>query len=330
MNSVTLSVRSSVAKQSERYGRDRRSAFASQKGIAILTAVFYTALASVLAVSLMSAMQLEIRRTGNIIDNDRAYAFGLGVEAWVKQILLRDDAKKDSLDEDWAVILPPITVEGGQIAGHIEDLQGRFNINNLVVEGKRSEPDIQQFNRLLLLLGISPEITPAIVDWLDEDNEPSFPDGAEDEFYYGQPVPYRAANRVMAGPSELRLVKGITAIIYEQLAPYVFTLPERTTINVNTATAAVLASFMDGLTLADGELMVELRAETSFDNVDAFFTQEVFKGNDLQKDGVSVASDYFLMAAQTQYGERGKLQLFSVMQRKNGKVATVMRAEGVL
>lgn len=330
MNSVTLAARPAVAKLESRFSRDRRSAFASQKGIAILTAVFYTALASVLAVSLISAMQLEIRRTGNIIDNDRAYAFGLGVEAWVKQILLRDDAKKDSLDEDWAVILPPITVEGGQIAGHIEDLQGRFNLNNLVAEGKRSEPDIQQFNRLLLVLGISPEITPAIVDWLDEDSEPSFPDGAEDEFYYGQPVPYRAANRVMAGPSELRLIKGVTAKIYDQLAPHVFTLPERTTINVNTATAAVLASIMDGLTLADGELMVELRAETSFDNVDAFFNQEVFKDKNLQREGVSVASDYFLMAAQTQYGERGKLQLFSVMQRKNGKVATVMRAEGVL
>lgn len=301
-----------------------------QRGVAIITAVFYTVLASVLAVSLVSTLQLEIRRTGNVIDNDRAYIFALGVESWVVQLLLRDDAAKDSLDEDWAVVLPPITVEGGQISGHIEDMQGRFNINNLVIEGKRSEPDVQRFNRLLAVLGISPEITPAIVDWLDEDAEPVFPDGAEDEAYYGQPVPYRAANRPMASPSELRLVKGITAENYALLEPYVSALPERTTVNVNTAPAAVLATIVDGMTLADGEILVELRAEESFANVDQLLQQEVFKEKEIQRDTLSVTSEYFLMDAQTQYGDRGKLRMFSLLQRKSGKVATVMRAEGVL
>lgn len=303
-----------------------------QRGVAIITAIFYTVLASVLAVSLISTVQLEIRRTGNVIDNDRAYAFGLGVEAWVTQLLLRDDDKKDSLDEDWAIVLPPITVEGGQISGRIEDMQGRFNINNLIVEGKRSEPDVQRFNRLLQVLGVDGEIAPAIVDWLDEDAEPSFPDGAEDEAYYSQPVPYRAANRPMASASELRLVKGVTPEIYIQLEPFICALPQRTLLNVNTASAQLLATVADGMSLADGETLIELRDEESFASVDQFLQQEIFKERaaDIQKEAFSVTTDYFLVDAQTQYGERGKLRLFSLLQRKSGKVATVMRAEGVL
>lgn len=301
-----------------------------QRGVAIITAIFYTVLASVLAVSLISTVQLEIRRTGNVIDNDRAYAFGLGVEAWVTQLLLRDDDKKDSLDEDWAIVLPPITVEGGQIAGRIEDMQGRFNINNLIIEGKRSEPDVQRFNRLLQVLGVDGEIAPAIVDWLDEDAEPSFPDGAEDEAYYSQPVPYRAANRPMASASELRLVKGVTPEIYIQLEPFICALPQRTPLNVNTASAQLLATIVDGMSLADGETLIELRDEESFASVDQFLQQEMFKDKERQPEALSVTTEYFLVDAQTQYGERGKLRLFSLLQRKSGKVATVMRAEGVL
>lgn len=301
-----------------------------QRGVAIITAIFYTVLASVLAVSLVSTLQLEIRRTGNVIDNDRAYVFGLGVEAWVTQLLLRDDANKDSLDEDWAIVLPPITVEGGQISGRIEDMQGRFNLNNLVIEGKRSEPDVQRFNRLLQVLGITAEITPAVVDWLDDDAEPSFPDGAEDDAYYGQPVPYRAANRLMASPSELRLIKGVTPEIFAQIEPYVTALPQRTALNVNTASAPLLATIVEGMTLADGETLIELRDEESFPAVDQFLQQEVFQGKDIQREALSVTTEYFLVDAQTQYGERGKLRLFSLLQRKGGKVATVMRAEGVL
>lgn len=302
-----------------------------QRGVAIITAIFYTVLASILAVSLVSTLQLEIRRTGNVIDNDRAYVFGLGVEAWVTQLLLRDDAKKDSLDEDWAIVLPPIVVEGGQIAGRIEDMQGRFNLNNLVIEGKRSEPDVQRFNRLLQVLGITAEITPAIVDWLDEDAEPSFPDGAEDDAYYSQPVPYRAANRLMASPSELRLIKGVTPEIFDLIEPYVTALPQRTALNVNTASAPLLATITDGMTLADGETLIELRDEESFPNVDQFLQQPVFQDKEgIQSEALSVTTEYFLVDAQTQYGERGKLRLFSLLQRKGGKVATVMRAEGVL
>ena len=44
--------------------------------------------------------------------------------------MLKEDKRKtsiDTLDEDWAVELPPTLVEGGSISGSIEDLQGRFN-----------------------------------------------------------------------------------------------------------------------------------------------------------------------------------------------------------
>ncbi|VAW87469.1 hypothetical protein MNBD_GAMMA16-1826, partial [hydrothermal vent metagenome] len=80
------------------------------RGVALVTALLLTALATIMAVSLVSNQHLDIRRTGNLIEANRAYLFALGIEEWVKQVLIRDDLAKDALDEDWALALPPIMV----------------------------------------------------------------------------------------------------------------------------------------------------------------------------------------------------------------------------
>jgi len=301
----------------------------NDRGIALLTALLITALASTMAVSLVSKQQIEIRRTSNLIDGDRAYIFALGAETWVKTLLARDDDKKDSLDEDWAVVLPPIVVEGGQIAGQIEDMQGRFNINNLIIDGKRSDEDVLLFQSILEALSINPDLAIAIVDWMDKDQDPNFPNGAEDDVYMSQKIPYRAANQLMSSPSELLLVKGMTFEIYQQLAPFVSVLPERTTININTASATVLMALGEGISQADAEAFIELREETSFDNVDDFLKNDVVKSAKIKKEIISVNSGYFLLDAATRYGVRGKVRMFSLLSRKNKKVNLVMRAQGV-
>ncbi len=52
---------------------------------------------------------------------------------WARQIL-DDDARRSEIDhlgEPWAVALPPIPLENGEIRGAIVDAQGRLNINAL-------------------------------------------------------------------------------------------------------------------------------------------------------------------------------------------------------
>lgn len=302
-----------------------------QRGLALLTAILYVTLASILAVSLVSSQQLEIRRSGNMIDRDRALIFAYGVEGWVKQILTRDDPNKDSLDDDWAMVLPAIPVDDGQVAGRIFDLQGRFNVNNLVDQGQVVPTQLEIFQRLLEVLGLEPGIASAVVDWIDPDQNTTFPDGAEDDVYTSLPQPYRTANQPLVSATELMLIKNITAEVYAVLAPHVVALPEVTQINVNTATAPVIAAIAPGLAIEDGETLVESRQEQVFDTVANFTQLDVLQGKQLQPvlDLLSVNSSYFLMDGNTRYGDRGKMHLYTVLVRKGGKVSVVMRSFGV-
>ena len=335
------------------------SAITNQSGVALITAVLITAIASMIAVSLIARQDLDIRRSSNVLDNDRAYVFALGAEGWVRHILNRDDRKKDSLDEDWAQTLPPIAVEGGQIAGRIEDLQARFNLNNLVsADGKQNPAQVALFQRLLSALGLNPDIAIAAGDWVDEDVEPFFPGGAEDDEYSSLPSPYRAANRPFASPSELRLVKGMTAEAYAALAPYITALPVRTAINVNTAAPPVLAAVVGeltshNLTPEDAEEIVMRREEQSFNNTDDFLNSDLIRTSggkavsrgppaqpagttgagagqqQLTADAISVTSEYFLLTAAAEYGQRGKVMVFTAFTRRGGKVAVLWRSQGV-
>ncbi|MFQ5487020.1 MAG: type II secretion system minor pseudopilin GspK [Gammaproteobacteria bacterium] len=301
-----------------------------QKGVALVTAMLVTAIATITAVALASRQQLDIRRTENMLERDQAYLFGLGVEEWARQILAQDrrDNNVDHPGESWASILPPITVEGAVVAGSIEDLQGRFNLNNLAKDGQASAPDIQRFQRLLRALDLDEDIARAVTDWIDADEEPAFPDGAEDNEYLLQERPYRTANAPMANASELLLVKGVDYDAYRTLRPYVTALPARTVINVNTAPVPVLMSLAEGLSQGDAELLVEERGETGYENIDDFMNQPPFKGMAEQIPDIGVASDHFLLSADVSFG-RSRLQLFSLFARSaDAKVQVAMRAQG--
>ena len=187
-----------------------------QGGVALITALLVVALATAAAVAMATRQNVDIRRTGNLLNGEQAYAYALAAESWAYVILRRDqeDNEYDSLGEDWASALPPIAVEGGFVNGRIEELQGRFNVNNLIVDaGEPSEPEVAvdaeqlaYFRRLLDVLGLEPALAPALLDWIDADINSTFPDGAEDDAYLLAEPPYRAANRILVNISELRLV----------------------------------------------------------------------------------------------------------------------------
>jgi general secretion pathway protein K len=302
----------------------------SQRGVALITAVLITAVIAIAAVAMAAQQTLAVRRTANIIDGDRAYVFALGVETWAQQMLMRDkrDNQIDSLGEDWAQHLPPIAVEGAVVTGHIEDMQGLFNLNNLIdAKGKLSPLDMQRFQLLLSELNLDPNLADAVVDWIDPDSDVTQPGGAEDAEYMRAQTPYRAANRLFVSPSELLVVKGFTADIFQKLAPYVTALPVRTAINVNTAPKEVLMALASGITDSDAQELVDARGDKGFANLGDFLQQQALAGRGIKQDGLSVASDFFLLDAATQFG-RGRTHLYSVMARNATGVVTISRGQG--
>ena len=301
-----------------------------QQGVALVTALLVVSLATVAAVAMAARFQVDMRRTGNLLNGEQAYAYAVSAESWAYVILRRDlkDTKHDSLDEDWSTALPPIPVEGGFVNGRIEDLQGRFNVNNLFsAGGEVNTIQLDYYKRLLEVLDLEPALAPALQDWIDPDINATFPDGAEDDEYLLADLPYRAANRPLVDISELRLVKGYTPEVLAVLEPHVTALPVSTGININTATPLVLLALHADIEESDVEQLIEARDEEAdgepFTDIKAFLAHDALAGLELLVD-VDVKSDWFNVQTDVSVG-RGQARLESRIVRGESTLQVVSR-----
>ncbi len=220
-----------------------------QDGVALLVALLVVALATLLIASLLDGGQLSLARSRNELRAEQAQAWARGLEAYAAQVLVKDAEQGaiDANDDIWATPLPPTPVPGGSIRARMRDLNGCFNLNNLVRDGQPQHVWVERFRRLLLELQLSPDIADATVDWIDPDRLPR-ERGAEDSAYLGRSPAWLAANRPLADASELRLVAGVDAHAWQRLEPYVCALPTETTLNLNTASIPVLMSLDSRIT----------------------------------------------------------------------------------
>ncbi len=303
-----------------------------QRGVALITAILMVSLATVAAVAMATRQQLDLRRTGNLLHGEQAWAYVLGAESWARVILARDLTrnKTDSGQDDWATRVPAALVEGGSVAGRVVDLQGRFNLNSLVDEQGRAVPAaIARFKRLLQVLDISETLANALVDWLDKNVDVTFPDGAEDNAYLLLNPPYRAANRPLGSVSELRLVQGFTAEVVDGLRPFVCALPTSSgAVNVNTAPAEVLRTLAANLSESDGEALLAAREQGVFEDAARFLALAPLAGKQVDADSVTVASQWFRLVAEASVGQ-GYAGLTSLFQR-TPQATRVVRRERLL
>ena len=226
----------------------RRRRHDRQRGVALITAVLMVALATMLAVDVGFRGFLDQRRSGTLFALDQGYEIALGAEAWAADFLKKDmqDSQTDHLGETWARPLPPLPIDGGTVEGRLEDMQGRFNLNNLIhTDGTPNPEAVKQLERILAMLEIEPNWATAMADWIDQDTQPGFPDGAEDTVYTGQDPPHLAANMPVTRVSELMVLPGFGAQRFARLKPFVSALPVGTPLNVCTAPGIVLDSLSD-------------------------------------------------------------------------------------
>lgn len=241
-----------------------------ENGSALLIALVAVALATVIAVSMLERAQRAIGRTEALIAAERSYQFALGMEVLIGNALER--ARAEGLDAASAdgVWTPPYDVPGGQVQGRLLDRQGRFNLNALSspesVLARRAEAALE---RLLAVLGLPRAIAGELADWVEGDA--AIRSGSVGDFWYAaQRPPYRMAGMPLAHVSELRWLRSVDADVFEALLPHVSVLPETSLrVNINTASAEVLASVIEGLDvvsarriLADGPFsdMAQLRS----------------------------------------------------------------------
>ena len=269
------------------------------RGAAIVMAMAVVALAALAATALLLSQSLWARRIELSSRHGQAsHVLEAGLD-W-SRALLHDDLRASQVDhagEPWALRMPPIPVEGGQLAGGIEDQQARFNLNNLVRQGEVDPEQLACLQRLLALLELPESLAATLGDWLDADGLPQ--GGAEDTFYLAQPAPMLAANRPLVDLAELARVRGFDAAVRERLQPFVTALPRATAINVNTAPAEVIAALVPGLGLEGARALVAERERAIFLDRSGFLSR-LPDGVRLAPERISVNSDYFLVTMSVQ------------------------------
>ncbi len=307
-----------------------------QRGVALITALLVMALITTLTFSLEWDNSMDLRRTYVSMYRDEAIQAAFGAESWVLTILRQDaqDSSTDHLGEIWASELPVLPLGGpgdsiqGEIYGDIEDLQGRFNINNLVdANGEVDQPSLDQFDRLLVALGLDPRFAGVTADWIDANQDPGFPNGAEDSTYTGIVPPYRAANQIISSTSELAAIEGMDKATLDVLLPHIVALPGRTAINVNTATGPVLQSLDPNLSVADVEGLLSQRGETGFTDVNAAFSPLV-EGDVLNQ--LAETSDYFRLRVVVRV-DTVRVTFYSLIERSpQGDTTPILRSLGTI
>ena len=260
------------------------------------------AIAATTAAYLSLDQQIWLRQAQNLSDRAQAEVVRAGALEWAITILAKDakDNQTDDLTENWAKPLPALAVEGGQVAGLITDAQGLFNINNLVRGNEPSGSDIGVFRQLLQSLSLDPNLTDAVVDWIDN-NSTVQPYGAEDLDYLQMKTPYRAANQPMQSVDELRLVRGFTPEIVEKLRPWITALPQPTEINVNTASKEVLGALFYTLPAPAIEQIVSQRPYKDPAELTKKI-QELAAGKNIPQAFYGIKSSYFEVTVETRFG----------------------------
>ena len=276
---------------------------ARQRGVAIVLAMGVVALAAIAAAAIVIPQSIWARQAELTADHVQARAILLAGADWARALLADDrrSSSVDHLDEPWALKLPPMSVESGELVGYIEDQQGAFNLNNLVSEGKVDATQLAHFRNLLAVLGLPYELADALVDWIDDDSQPQPQYGAEDEYYRALDPPYLTANRPLVDVSELALIRGFDNNVRARLRPYITALPRFTAINVNTASAEVLMAVVDGLDLGGAQLLVAQRQRAYYRSTDDFL-RRLPQGVSAAATDISVSSDHFMATLRVRIG----------------------------
>jgi general secretion pathway protein K len=318
-----------------------------QRGVAMIIALILVALATILATKIGFDGLLERRRTAGVLAAEQAMQFSLGAEAIAADALVRSAQGKTNqttLADPWAQQVPgiPITPENdpegepiGLMQGGLEDLQGRFNLNNLAVfvaNGTQDPEALAQFQRLLVSLKLEPSWAQKVRDWIDADDQPGEPDGAEDSVYTSQTPPYRTGNWPMMSPSELMNMPGFGADRYRKIAPYVTALPTATAkINICTASAQVLQSFAENLgSDYTPELLASERKSGCFPDKQTFANVLGPTVAAAMASQYSDTSTYFRLTTRVTLGTT-EFTLYSLLWRTaGGKVTPLLRTFGTL
>ncbi len=295
----------------------------AQRGAALLMALFIAALATLIVTGLFWNQFIVLRTIENQQLTVQSRMLLDGALDWARAILRADRNSYDALTEPWAQPLAETRLDQlgetsalaarATIAGGIEDMQARMNLRNLVgLDGKVSVPELEALRRLCNLLSLPSATADLIAVAMLQSRVPPAVPNAEGTSG-GDPTVARPLPLML--PQDLYGVGGLDPQAAAVLIPYVTVLPEAPTpVNVNTASAEVIAARL-GMNLAAARALVAERDRIGyFTNVDNFRTRLPNQGADLDTSQIATQSRYFLVRGQVRL-DRATTRMEAMVRR---------------
>ena len=242
-----------------------------QRGVALLAALLTVTLVATIAAAAVWQQWRNLEVEG--AERTRVQAGWLllaGLD--FSRLILREDARQSSVDalsEPWAVPLAEarlstflqaqnnqnqvgddtIDAQTAFLSGMIVDAQSRLNIRNLVNANQIDPFALQQFSRLFSRLGLpGSELTLLTLAAL--------PALREDKVEGTAPLVPRTWKELAWW--------GLSPATLQALEPYATILPQKTPVNINTASATVLYAAIDKLDSATAQQITQLSQSMPF------------------------------------------------------------------
>lgn len=308
-----------------------------QQGIALITILVMAALATILAATIAQRQAATAESTAYLMRQNQSLMYAKSAEAFFSELLVNDAenaAEVDHLQETWAQPMPAFPVDDGYVSGIVQDESGKFNLNSLITaEGTVNENAKAWFELILKRAGLPEQLSEAVIDWQDADELVSGGMGAESNYYQGLPNGSLPPNAKFHSVEELKLVRGFEENKYKLIAPYLSTASVAdTTVNINTASAFLLASMDEKLDVNTVQQLLDRRQANLeyFSNVADLWTLEPFVQVDADKRNLfnsllGVQSNYFKARIEVVLSER-KRQFSSDLVRQDKQVYVAYRS----
>lgn len=276
-----------------------------QRGVAVIMAMLTVALVAAIAAAVVASFGFAVESLSGRHDLAQARWLARGAVDWARNVLA-DDARTtgnvDHLGETWAVKVPPTPVDEGEVSGEIEELSGRFNLNNLAPNGVADKDSVREFAKLLENVGVSSTLAAVqsvvLAQWIDNavEDASAYPENA-DGTTASKPI-----NAPLISVDELANVPSFDTATIERLRPFVTALPaspSRSVINVNTASAEVLSATIDKLSLSAARGIVSSRNTAWFKDIDDFMARTNLT---VDRQRFGCRSFYFLASGRAHFG----------------------------
>ena len=303
---------------------------AAQRGAAVVLALLAVSFAAMLAAAALADFGHGLDMLGGRHDQAQALQLARAAVDWSRNILA-DDARRtptDHLGEIWTTEIPVTAIGNdaadGSVGGSIRDLSGRFNLNDLAPRSRVDTQAITRFARLLGHVGMSGASANAAAQALAAHLQGGAADAeagrraraAAASGGGGSAEADAGGGRALVEARELVVLGLVPPATFAALEPHVVAAPAGAPININTASAEVLAAVLEGLSLDAARNLVAARERAWFRNL-GDLQGRLPEGAGLPAGrALDVRSRYFLVTVTAAYGD-AVLNLQAMLDRES-------------